>query len=119
MSARDAGELPAARRLGVLLVLGGYPAVEGELDHSRGSLRSSVAVELVVGLEENPEQRPCCLRGEAGRFVGQDHADGVPSCWRAPFRAARPDLGLLSYGRVLLICEPLSRHFSFRAARHC
>ena len=29
-----AGELPAARGLGVLLVLGGYPAVEGELDHS-------------------------------------------------------------------------------------
>ena len=41
MSAAGAGELPVARRLGVLLVLGGYPPVEGEAQHVACQARGS------------------------------------------------------------------------------
>ena len=89
MSARERVSCQDARRLGVLLVLGGDPAVERELDHSASPCGVVGAVEPVVRLEENPQQRPCCLRGERRRLVGQDHADRVRSCARAPFRRGR------------------------------
>jgi hypothetical protein len=45
-----------------------------------------VVGELVVGLEENPEQDPCCLRIEGRRFGRQDHANGFRLARDALFR---------------------------------
>ena len=45
--------------------------------------------ELVVWLEEYPEQRRCRAGGQARRFVRQDHADGVLISQRSSCRADR------------------------------
>ena len=66
-----------------------------------------------MGLEENPEQRPCRPGVEAGRFVGQDHADGVLVLLGVRRFACGPGLTWACYRTAgFAICEPLSRLFS-------
>ena len=93
------GELPAAGRFGVLLVLGGHPAVEGELDHGtvpRGSwLPSSFALAL-SRIRSSAAAAPGVRRGGSS---GMTTRTAFPSCLVHRFAWSGPDLGLLSYGR--------------------
>ena len=101
-----------AGRLGVLLVLGGHPAVERKLDHLAAPRGSSVPLSFSLALTR--------IRSSAFAAPGVRRGGSSGRTTRTAFssigvrRAARPGLTWACYRMAgFAICEPLSRPFSF------
>ena len=93
------GELPSAGRLGVLLVLGGHPAVERESDHwtSPCGLSLSASWSWALRRIRSSTRAAAGLRG--GGSAGRITRTVSVLLGVRRFAWARADLGLLSYGR--------------------